>query len=301
MIKIKMNWVKLTGTRIGVAAFAAALALALPAQADEKLSQADFVRDCNTDTSADFGDGFSGDGVVGKVTVPSGRSLEIFNFGGGTGQITVDCMVVLSGDDSELNLAEGTDLLFQAAGGGAYTNFTVTGNGAGSEIELQVKKDSIIEAHNLTINVVGVEEAEAQFEENFCLRLHGDLMLTMNTGTDEGGDVQFKKFEEDKVDVIFNDGTTACGDNINVDGDITLMVGGKDSEIQIEEDNHLKAGGSIKLTGKGEGSQVQTKKGVMLTAGDDITLEAPDFKGEVQAEESNDFAAGDNILISSAV
>ncbi len=121
---------KLTGTGIGVAAFAAALALALPAQADDKISQADFVRDCNTATSADFGDGFSGDGVVGRVTVPTGRSLEVFNFGGGTGQITVDCMVVLSGDDSELNLAEGTDLLFQAAGGGAYRNFTVTGNGA---------------------------------------------------------------------------------------------------------------------------------------------------------------------------
>ena len=42
-MKMNTNWMKLTATRIGVAVFAAALVLALPAQADEKTSQVDFV------------------------------------------------------------------------------------------------------------------------------------------------------------------------------------------------------------------------------------------------------------------
>ena len=192
-----------------------------------------------------------------------------------------------------MNLAEGTDLLFQAAGGGAFKSFTIMAGGAGFEIEVQVKKNSSIEAQNFTIMIVGAEEAEAQFEENFCLRLHGNLHISMNTGTDEGGDVQFKK-----VDPL----TVACGlPNINVDRNITLSVGGGDSEIQIEEDNHLKAGGDISLMGNGLGSQVQTKKNVTLEAGtdatDDITLTAPDGGGEAQVEENNKFDAGGDIEI----
>ncbi len=134
---------KLTLPGIGALTLAAALALALPAQADEKTSQVDFVIDCNDD---------------GMVTVPSGRSLEVFNFLGGTGQITVNCIVTLAGDDSELNLAEGTDLLFQDAGG-AYKDFTINGpTAAAFEIEVQVKKNSSIEANDFNVTVSGAEE-----------------------------------------------------------------------------------------------------------------------------------------------
>ena len=113
--------------------------------------------------------------MVGTVTVPTGRELEVFNFGMAQGQILVDCNVSLLGEDSELNLAEDTDLLFQctdaaviAAGLGAscaiigepvgFKNFTITVAGGSFEIELQVKKNSTIEAKDFTMMVVGAEE-----------------------------------------------------------------------------------------------------------------------------------------------
>ena len=338
-MRISTNWMKLTETRIGVAAFAAALALALPAQADDKVSQADFVLDSNTTTGADFGGGFSGDGNgtttgIGTVTVPEGNQLEVFNFLGIQGVITVDCIVTLSGEDSELNLAEGTDLLFFCAAGDAcetganpagFKNFTITAAGAGSEIEIQVKKNSIIEAENFTCDIDGAEEAEAQFEENFCLRLHGSLNLSMSLTSDEGGDVQFKKFDSLSVvrpagfrvvggvpGTVFTDGACGASPNIRVDGDILLSVGDPapppglvqgDAEIQIEEGNHLEAGGDILINGYGLKSQLQSKKDVTLHAlggfmdadglrPGDITLSALGDFSEVQAEENNTYTAG---------
>ncbi len=283
------NRMKLTGTSFGVAA--AFLVLALPAHADEKIPQSFFVIDMNeafvaggqTLVDLPLGIVYQTDGFNGSVTVPSGQQLEVFNFGGGQGVITVDGTVTLSGEDSELNLAEGTDLLFQD-GGGAHKDFTIVAAGAGFEIEVQVKKNSTIEAGNFTIDISGAEEAEAQFEENFTLILYGDLTLSMSTGTDEGGDVQFKKFAD-----------------ISVEGDITLDVSGEDSEIQVEEESTFVAGGSITLTGDGLGSQVQTKKNVTFAAGVNISLTAPGSKSEVQCEENNDFDAGGHILLSAGV
>lgn len=324
---------KLTPPGIGALTLAAALALALPAQADFKVSQANFVLDCNTNTAVDFGDGFSGDGLVGSVTVDDDKSLEVFNFTGGTGLILVNCTVHL-GNDSELNLAEGTNLLFCANGvesagsplpatcpGGVYTNFEVDGTGAMFEIELQVKKNSIIEAEDFKVEITGAEEAEAQLEETLCMRLHGELEISMNTGGDEGGDVQFKKFELEKAvfqpghpaagdPVVFSD-DTLCGTspNILVDDDVTLSVGGGDSEIQIEEFNHIKAtNGFISLTGTGLGSQVQTKLEVTLEAGGMIGGPAPyttvgillsslSAGGEVQAEVDNLFTTDHDITL----
>ena len=81
------------------------------------------------------------------------------------------------------------------------------------------------------------------------------------------------------------------GPNIDVAGAITLTVAGADSEIQIEESNHMDAGLSISITGGGAKSQVQTKKGVTLVAGVDITISALGFESEVQSEESNKYTA----------
>ena len=234
--------------------------------------------------------------------VPAGISLEVFNFDGITGVIVVDCVVTL-GNDSELNLAEGTDLAFcttvdgNGVCNGTFRDFTIMGGAAGFETEIQVKKNSIIQAGNFMITISGAEEAEAQFEEDFCLVLAGNLSITMNTGSDEGGDIQFKKVNPGGLA-----GTPCASPNIDVAGNITLTVSGADSEIQIEEDNDILAGGSITLTGNGEGSQVQTKKNVTLDAtGGSISLTAPAFKGEVQVEENNDFDATVSITISSGL
>ena len=229
------------------------------------------------------------------------------------GVIVRNCTVTLGGEDSELNLAENTNLLFQCTdaavaaldidavapescadlgevASGDYTNFTILAGGAGFEIEVQVKKNSTIEAQDFTITVTGAEEAEAQFEEDFTLILHGNLTISMNTGTDEGGDVQFKKVSLPKA---------IPSPNIDVAGDISITVGGGDSEIQIEEDNYLRAD-DISLTGNGLGSQVQTKKNVTLeaTAGS-VSLTAPGSGGEVQAEDNNDFDATGSITVAS--
>lgn len=278
---MKHSLKKIIRAGIGALIFTLVLGLGLvqPAKADDKVDQKDFRDDCNAD---------------GAVSVAAGTSLEVFNFDMEQDQIIVDCTVTL-GNDSELNLAEGTDLLFQAAGGGAYKNFTIITGGSGSEIEVQVKKNSRIVANNFIITISGAEEAEAQFEENFCLVLHGNLSLTMNTGTDEGGDVQFKKFDNSSSDKLCDGGAGQF--NIDVAGNITLTVGGGDSEIQIEESNHIRAGGNITVTGNGEKSQVQTKKNVTLDAGGNITLKATGDTSEVQAEENNDFDAGGNILV----
>ncbi len=243
--------------------------------------------------------------------------MEVLNGEGGTtiqrGVIEHNCKVELGGEDSELNLAEGTDLLF--FDDPDYKDFTITAAGSGFEIEIQVKKNSIIEAQNFTATIDGAEEAEAQFEDNFCLRLYGDLLLSMSLEGDEGGDVQFKQFDLDSVvrpepfrAHEFTDGTDCGGSpNINVDGDITLSVGDPlnevagDAEIQIEVGNHLKAGGDISIEGHGEKIQLQTKKNVTLEAGtdadDDITLSALGDFSEVQAEENNKYTAGGDILL----
>jgi len=193
--------------------------------------------------------------------------------------------VTLQGEDSEIQLGEGTNLLFRD--GGNDKSFTIFAADTGFEIEIQIKKNSRIEAYNFTIDISGAEEAEAQFEENFCLILHGNLTIIMNTNSNEGGDVQFKKF-------VASD-PNKCSDgspNIDVTGLIMVTVGGEDSEIQIEEFNDIMAGGSITLTGNGLGSQVQTKKEVILQSlNGNITLEAPDTGGEVQAEENSIFEA----------
>ena len=116
----------------------------------------------------------------------------------------------------------------------------------------------------------------------------------MNTGSNEGGDVQFKKVSDPAV---FAGTPCEGGPNIDVVGNISLTVGGGDSEIQIEESNCISAGGNITMKGDGEKSQVQTKKGVTLVAGGNITLEATDPFSEVQAEESNTFIADGNITL----
>ena len=141
---MRTNLLKLTGHGIAVAAFAAALALALPAQADFKIDQSLFARDCDSGLAGDIGDGFIADGVAGTVTIPSDRSLEVFNFGGGTGVITQNCTVTLVGEDSELNLAEGTDLAFcdsvdavvhgECDDGVTFYDFDIEAMGAGFEI-----------------------------------------------------------------------------------------------------------------------------------------------------------------------
>ena len=115
----------------------------------------------------------------------------------------------------------------------------------------------------------------------------------MNTGSDEGGDVQFKKV----TSATAFDGTPCASPNINVGGDITITVGGGDSEIQIEESNWISAGGDITVTGNGEKSQVQSKTEVTLVAGGNITLEATGDFSEVQAEDSNTFIADGNITL----
>ena len=260
---MKHSLKKITRAGIGALVFALVLGLALvqPAKADDKVDQnLVFVPDCNAD---------------GGVSVPSGTQMEVFNFDGLTGVITRDCTVTLEGEDSELNLAEFTDLAFCASVDGdgecegTFYDFIILAAAPGFEIEVQVKKNCSIEAQNLTIMIAGAEEAEAQFEEDFCLVLQGDLTLSMNTGSNEGGDVQFKKVSDPEVFA-----GTPCygGPNIDVVGNISLTVGGGDSEIQIEESNWKSAGGNI-------------------------TLEATDPFSEVQAEESNTFIADGNITL----
>ena len=294
------NFMKLAGNAIAVAAFA--LGLALPAQADETLSQFNFARLCSgTIGPGSDAPGFSGTssgpsaaGVDVTLTVDDNTELEVLNGTPGTvDTITENCTVEL-GNDSELQLGEGTNLLFLR--GDALKDFTIEGGEAGFEIEVQVKKNSRIVAKNFKIDIDGAEEAEAQFEENFCLKLSGDLTLIMNTGEDEGGDVQFKKFDVFSPDELC--GITESSDpgggipdipNIDVRGTIMISVGGEDdSEIQIEEFNFIKARGAITITGNGKGSQVQTKKGVTLLSDMGlITLSAPGKGAEVQVEERN--------------
>ena len=139
--------------------------------------------------------------------------------------INRDCTVTLEGDDSELQLGEGTNLLFcddvDVMTGicvGDFMPFTIEGDGPGFEIEFQIKKNSLIEAGDFKVHIgandsfAGVEEGEAQFEENICLRVHGEFEMLMGTASDEGGDVQFKKFEPDtsRPAVLFNNGDE-CG------------------------------------------------------------------------------------------
>ena len=142
-------------------------------------------------------------------------------------------------------------------------------------------------------------------EENFCLTLTRNLHLSMGTSSDEGGDIQFKKW--DPVTETLCSGEP----NIDVTGNITLAVSGDDSEIQIEEFNDIFAGGFFSVIGLGDGSQVQTKKEVKIEAAGaipgglfadvGILLTAPDDKGEVQVEEDNDLdATGGDILHSAA-
>ena len=283
---------KITRAGIGALIFALVLGLGLvqPAKADDKFDQnLDFVPDCNAD---------------GPVSVPAGTQMEVFNFDGLTGVITRDCTVTLAGEDSELNLAEFTDLAFcdsvdeDGVCVGPFYDFIILAAAPGFEIEIQVKKNSIIQANNFTVTIglpPGAEEAEAQFEEDFCLVLHGNLSLTMNTGTDGGGDVQLKKFDDLSSDKLCDGGAGQF--NIDVAGNITLSVGGGDSEIQIEESNHIRAGGNISVSGAGVKSQVQTKKNVTLDAGGNITLEATDPFSEVQAEDSNTFIANGSITL----
>ena len=88
-----------------------------------------------------------------------------------------------------------------------------------------------------------------------------------------------------KVDPL----TVACGlPNINVDGNIILSVGGGDSEIQIEEDNHLKAGGEAQVEENNKfdaggdieifsDSKTEIKKFTDLDAGDEIDVESNGF------------------------
>ena len=154
---MKHKLINITRAGIGALVFTLVLGLALvqPAKADFKVHQVNFVEDCNGDPITDFGDGYVSTGVpdTGNVIVPPGNQLEVFNFGVGQGVIKVDCTVTLAGEDSELNLAEGTNLLFFCDGacvadGGiaGFKDFTITAAGAGFEIEVQVKKNSFIEA-----------------------------------------------------------------------------------------------------------------------------------------------------------
>ena len=298
---------KLLSAAAVAAAFA--VALALPAQA-KTVDQDTFVADCNTTLGPP-----GGDSVIGTVTVPAGTELQVkpdLSTDTFPGVIDVDCTVTL-GADSQLQLGEDTDLLFDDSGD--FKDFTITGVVGAAEVAVQVKKNSTIEAEDLTITVTGDLKAEVKFGENFCLRLHsngttGDLMIAA-TSSGHGGDVQFKKFESSTVK--FKGEATECGasPNIKVDGSIVITVTGGDSDFQIEEDNDVMAGGSITLTATSANSKLQTKKSVMLTAdgpnvgpGDDgtmhdITLSAASSGGEVQVEENNDFLADDDITVSS--
>ncbi len=126
---MKHSLKKITRAGIGALVFALVLGLALvqPAKADDKVDQKDFRDDCNAD---------------GAVSVPAGTSLEVFNEDMVQDQITVNCTVTL-GSDSELNLAEGTDLLFRAGpgpGAGAYKNFTIITGGSGSEMKSRSRR-----------------------------------------------------------------------------------------------------------------------------------------------------------------
>ena len=64
---------KLTPAAIGALTLAATLALALPAQANGKITQTQFARDCDTTASS------PGDGVKGTVTIAPGEELEVEN------------------------------------------------------------------------------------------------------------------------------------------------------------------------------------------------------------------------------
>ena len=144
---------KLTPAAIGALTLAATLALALPAQADKKMTQAEFAADCLD------GDNF--------VEVKAGKELEVENKSGDNDFIGTSCTVYL-GDDSELQLGEDTYLSFEGdftICSGNPDDGCVDGDG---EIELQIKKNSLIEADNFIIELIG-EEASAQIEESFCL------------------------------------------------------------------------------------------------------------------------------------
>ena len=189
-----------------------------------------------------------------------------------------------------MNLGEAMDLLFCGSGDvdprectdGDYKNFKVFSDVAGFEVEVQVQKFITIEARNFELDITGPEEAEAQFEDNLCLRLHtdppgsgGNLIFTLSTDSDEGGELQFKKFEHGKFDVVEFTDATECGDSPNmiVDGSVTMTVAGlDDGSIQIEEGISILAGGDIIMTGLGGGSQIQIKKDVVLEITDpDLT------------------------------
>ena len=138
---------KITRAGIGALIFALVLGLGIvqPAKADDKVDQnLVFVPDCNAD---------------GAVSVPSGTQMEVFNFDGLTGVITRDCTVTLEGEDSELNLAEFTDLAFcDSVDGdgeceGTFYDFIILAAAPGFEIEIQAKKNSIIQANNLTVTI----------------------------------------------------------------------------------------------------------------------------------------------------
>ena len=231
---------------------------------------------------------------------------------GGLDVITKDCLVVMHAKgkhSSELQLGDGTDLLFfcedddpcdTAENPDGFKYFAIIGFGSGSdsEIQIEIKKNSVFEASNLTV-MVAADGTDLQIEENLCLRLHGHLMLS-NLGGDEG-DLWFKKFEADKVFVEFTDRECPAPEaspNIIVDGDIEIEVGEKDGLIQIEEFNEMEAGGSITLTGNA--GQIQMKKEIVLTAGSstgNIKLSAAGDKGEVHIGDDNDYDATGDITV----
>ena len=77
------NLMKLTGTGFAVAAFAAAFALALPAQANGKITQGDFVDLCNDIAEALPGTSYDVGTNTLTITVPAGAKLEVENNDGG--------------------------------------------------------------------------------------------------------------------------------------------------------------------------------------------------------------------------
>ena len=144
-------------TRSGMGVLVCAVVLAMPAQADFKTSQADFVIDCND----------------GAVSVPAGTQLEVFNFGGGTGQIIVDCTVTLKGEDSEIQIEEFNHL---EAGG----DILVTGDGDKSQVQSK-KEVTLVAGGNITLSASFTDtNGEVQAEDDNTFTAGGNI--TLRTG-----------------------------------------------------------------------------------------------------------------------
>ena len=173
-----------------------------------------------------------------------------------------DCIVKL-GVASEFEMGEGNHLLIDG-------DMVFTGEDA-DENEIQFKRGNTVELTNsdFILTLPGTE-AEVQFEEDFCLRVSGDITITVgNTvGPEDEADIQLKKVNPGGLS------GSPCDDgkNIFAGGSISMVALGEDSEVQIEENNWLDADGAITLSTSAASGQTEIKKGSLLTAGGTITL-----------------------------